>query len=116
MEVNTEFFCCAVNEFDGISSQTPARSIQNFLDFITENKSYPRFVVFTATGRYGEALKRFIVQKHLGTVIQTRGVNPKTSHIVDMYVWTIDYKAFGKYYLSTIEESDALAEIEWPKS
>ena len=110
--------CCGVMEASGVASSVrnygpkgALRSILNASLINTDsiNRKFA-FLLFTQAispitminrdddTKYGDRLKDFILENKLGTVTQTEEViNPNSGNYITMYMWTVDWKAVGKW-------------------
>lgn len=109
---------CAMFELNNISHlEKPADIIQRTVETFQINGQRPPFINFsgvvevhekaaefmhTRTGRtdnYGQALADFIVENKLGEVVASPGrVNPLSSNVVKIWIWSPDWTALLKQY------------------
>lgn len=97
--------CCGVIELHGLSQEDGPK--EALLDVLNDNYGQEEilehcaWVMFTQAkpGRYGTALKTFIMKNKLGAVtILPRTVNRNTGNPIGVFMWRVDHKATRKWY------------------
>lgn len=92
--------CCGIREGTSLStSRSPEEALRKFGNSIYRFPGPDRFryVLFSQAGKrakYGRVFAAFIVEKGLGTVIETEfHKNPNSGHQLKAYLWTVDHVA-----------------------
>ena len=121
--------CCGIKEISGISSRQDFT--ESFIQFIGEQGFYPatkgdkgfcRFLLFSQASKtpnpvrgYGERFQKWIRDHKFGKVTSTGGdvKNPNSGNYLKIYVWTVDWEAIRKWFLTDSRRLERLSHEVW---
>lgn len=119
--------CCGIKEISGLSSRQDFTN--SFIDFIRVQGFYPKeksdkgfckFLLFSQASRtpnpvtgYGERFQKWIRDHKFGKVTSTGGDvrNPNSGNYLKIYVWTVNWEAIRKWFLSDSRRLERLNSI-----
>lgn len=92
--------CCGIREIHDLEDSSP-ETLAQVGEQRYEGNNKCTFITFSDAIRYrhGEALCSYIRNNGLGKVITSEAKkNPKSGNMIRMYCWTVNDKAFKKWY------------------